>query len=66
VIARGWLVLTAVFSALPRMLVRDDGVTKGMEVGRIFGQHSANPKPIADNKAAEGHAKNRKDKIKVN
>jgi hypothetical protein len=48
------------------MLVRDDGVTKGMEGGRIFGQHSANPKPIADNKAAEGHAKNRKDKIKVN
>jgi outer membrane protein OmpA-like peptidoglycan-associated protein len=46
--------------------VRDYVVKKGVESGRISGQGFGESKPIADNKTAEGRAKNRRVEIKVN
>jgi OOP family OmpA-OmpF porin len=46
--------------------VRDYVVTKGVESGRISGQGFGESKPIAENKTADGRAKNRRVEIKVN
>jgi OOP family OmpA-OmpF porin len=46
--------------------VRDYVVKKGVESGRVSGQGFGESKPIADNKTAEGRAKNRRVEIKVN
>jgi outer membrane protein OmpA-like peptidoglycan-associated protein len=46
--------------------VRDYVVKKGVEGGRVSGQGFGESKPIADNKTAEGRAKNRRVEIKVN
>ena len=44
---------------------RDYLVKKGVDSGRIAGQGFGETKPIADNKTAEGRAKNRRVEIKV-
>ncbi len=46
--------------------VRDYVVKKGVESSRISGQGFGESKPIADNKTADGRAKNRRVEIKVN
>jgi len=46
--------------------VKDYVVSKGVDGGRITGQGFGESKPIADNKTAEGRAKNRRVEIKVN
>ena len=46
--------------------VRDYVVKKGVDSGRVSGQGFGESKPIADNKTAEGRAKNRRVEIKVN
>ena len=46
--------------------VRDYVVGKGVDRGRVSGQGFGESKPIADNKTAEGRAKNRRVEIKVN
>jgi OOP family OmpA-OmpF porin len=46
--------------------VRDYAVKKGVASGSISGQGFGESKPIADNKTAEGRAKNRRVEIKVN
>jgi OOP family OmpA-OmpF porin len=48
------------------MSVRDYVVKKGVASGRVSGQGFGESKPIADNKTAEGRAKNRRVEIKVN
>jgi len=48
------------------MSVRDYVAKKGVEGGRVSGQGFGESKPIADNKTAEGRAKNRRVEIKVN
>jgi len=48
------------------MSVRDYVVKKGVEGGRVSGQGFGESRPIADNKTAEGRAKNRRVEIKVN
>jgi OOP family OmpA-OmpF porin len=48
------------------MSVRDYVVKKGVEGGRVSGQGFGESKPIADNKTADGRAKNRRVEIKVN
>ena len=48
------------------MSVRDYVVKHGVESGRVSGQGFGESKPIADNKNAEGRAKNRRVEIKVN
>jgi outer membrane protein OmpA-like peptidoglycan-associated protein len=48
------------------MSVKDYVVKKGVEGGRVSGQGFGESKPIADNKTAEGRAKNRRVEIKVN
>jgi OOP family OmpA-OmpF porin len=45
--------------------VRDYVVKKGVDSGSISGQGFGESKPIADNKTAEGRAKNRRVEIKV-
>ena len=47
------------------MSVRDYVVKKGVDGGRLSGQGFGESKPIADNKTAEGRAKNRRVEIKV-
>jgi OOP family OmpA-OmpF porin len=47
------------------MSVRDYVVKHGVEGGRVSGQGFGESKPIADNKTAEGRAKNRRVEIKV-
>jgi OOP family OmpA-OmpF porin len=46
--------------------VKDYIVKKGVDGGRVSGQGFGESKPIADNKTAEGRAKNRRVEIKVN
>jgi outer membrane protein OmpA-like peptidoglycan-associated protein len=46
--------------------VKDYVVKKGVDGGRVSGQGFGESKPIADNKTAEGRAKNRRVEIKVN
>ena len=46
--------------------VKDYIVKKGVDSGRVSGQGFGESKPIADNKTAEGRAKNRRVEIKVN
>jgi len=46
--------------------VRQYIVGKGVDNGRVAGQGFGESKPIADNKTAEGRAKNRRVEIKVN
>ena len=46
--------------------VKDFVVKKGVDGGRVSGQGFGESKPIADNKTAEGRAKNRRVEIKVN
>ena len=46
--------------------VKDYVVKKGVEDNRISGQGFGETKPIADNRTAEGRAKNRRVEIKVN
>ena len=46
--------------------VKDYVVKKGVDDGRISGQGFGETKPIADNRTAEGRAKNRRVEIKVN
>ncbi|MSP41685.1 MAG: OmpA family protein [Deltaproteobacteria bacterium] len=46
--------------------VKDYVVKKGVDGGRVSGQGFGESKPIADNKTAEGRAKNRRAEIKVN
>jgi OOP family OmpA-OmpF porin len=48
------------------MSVRDYVVKKGVDSGRVSGQGFGESKPIADNKTAEGRAKNRRVEIKAN
>jgi outer membrane protein OmpA-like peptidoglycan-associated protein len=48
------------------MSVRDYVVKKGVDGGRVSGQGFGESKPIADNKTAQGRAKNRRVEIKVN
>jgi outer membrane protein OmpA-like peptidoglycan-associated protein len=48
------------------MSVKDYVVKKGIDGGRVSGQGFGEAKPIADNKTAEGRAKNRRVEIKVN
>ena len=48
------------------MSVRDYVAKKGVEGGRVSGQGFGESKPIADNKTAQGRAKNRRVEIKVN
>ena len=48
------------------MSVQDYVVKKGVDAGRVSGQGFGESKPIADNKTAEGRAKNRRVEIKVN
>ena len=45
---------------------KDYVVKKGVDGGRVSGQGFGESKPIADNKTAEGRAKNRRVEIKVN
>ncbi len=45
--------------------VKDYVVKKGVDGGRVSGQGFGESKPIADNKTAEGRAKNRRVEIKV-
>jgi len=45
--------------------VRDYIVKKGIEGNRVSGQGFGESKPIADNKTADGRAKNRRVEIKV-
>jgi OOP family OmpA-OmpF porin len=47
------------------MSVRDYVAKKGVDGGRVSGQGFGESKPIADNKTAEGRAKNRRVEIKV-
>jgi len=46
--------------------VKNYVVGKGVDSGRVSGQGFGESKPIADNKTAEGRAKNRRVEIKVN
>ena len=46
--------------------VKDYVVKKGVAGTRVSGQGFGESKPIADNKTAEGRAKNRRVEIKVN
>ena len=46
--------------------VRDYVVKKGVDSSRISGQGFGESKPIADNKTADGRAKNRRVEIKAN
>ena len=46
--------------------VREYIVGKGVDGGRVTGQGFGESKPIADNKTADGRAKNRRVEIKVN
>jgi OOP family OmpA-OmpF porin len=46
--------------------VKNYVVGKGVDGGRVSGQGFGESKPIADNKTAEGRAKNRRVEIKVN
>ena len=46
--------------------VREYVVQKGIDSGRVSGQGLGESKPIAENKTAEGRAKNRRVEIKVN
>jgi outer membrane protein OmpA-like peptidoglycan-associated protein len=48
------------------MSARDYVVKKGVDSGRVSGQGFGESKPIADNKTAEGRAKNRRVELKVN
>jgi OOP family OmpA-OmpF porin len=45
--------------------VRSYVVSKGVDSGRVSGEGFGESKPIADNKTAEGRAKNRRVEIKV-
>jgi OOP family OmpA-OmpF porin len=45
--------------------VRDYIVKKGVEQNRVMGQGFGESKPIADNKTADGRAKNRRVEITV-
>ena len=46
--------------------VKDYTLKKGVDGSRVSGQGFGETKPIADNKTAEGRAKNRRVEIKVN
>ena len=46
--------------------VKNYVVGKGVDSGRVSGQGFGESKPIADNKTADGRAKNRRVEIKVN
>jgi len=48
------------------MSASDYLVKKGVDPSRVSGQGFGKSKPIADNKTAEGRAKNRRVEIKVN
>ena len=46
--------------------VKDYIIKKGVDSSRVSGQGFGESKPIADNKTADGRAKNRRVEIKVN
>ena len=48
------------------MSAKDYIVKKGVDSSRVSGQGFGESKPIADNKTAEGRAKNRRVEIKIN
>ena len=48
------------------MSAKDYIVKKGVDAGRVSGEGFGKTKPIADNKTAEGRAKNRRVELKVN